>query len=39
MDAYMERSEKMDAFPLRCADVETCLMPNGSCALFDPRLG
>jgi hypothetical protein len=29
----------MGAFPLRRADVETYLMPDGSCVLFDPRLG
>jgi hypothetical protein len=29
----------MDDFPLRRADVETYLMPDGSCVLFDPRLG
>jgi len=29
----------MGAFPLRRADVETYLMPVGSCVLFDPRLG
>src|SRR6476661_3290069 len=29
----------MAAFPLRRADVETYLMPDGSCVLFDPRLG
>lgn len=29
----------MGAFPLRRADVETYLLPDGSCVLFDPRLG
>jgi hypothetical protein len=29
----------MRAFPLRRADVETYLMPDGSCVLFDPRQG
>ncbi len=29
----------MGAFPLRRADVETYLMPDGSCVLFDPRQG
>ncbi len=29
----------MGDFPLRRADVETYLMPDGSCVLFDPRLG
>jgi hypothetical protein len=28
-----------DSFPLRRADIETYLMPDGSCVLFDPRLG
>jgi hypothetical protein len=29
----------MGAFPLRRADVETYLMPDGSCVLFDPVQG
>ena len=29
----------MGAFPLQRADVETYLLPDGSCVLFDPRLG
>jgi hypothetical protein len=29
----------MGAFPLRRADVETYLMPDGSCVLFDPLQG
>ena len=29
----------MGAFPLRRAEVETYLLPDGSCVLFDPRLG
>ena len=29
----------MGAFPQQRADVETYLMPDGSCVLFDPRLG
>jgi Coenzyme PQQ synthesis protein D (PqqD) len=29
----------MGAFPLQRADVETYLMPDGSCVLFDPQAG
>ena len=29
----------MGAFPLQRVDVETYLMPDGSCVLFDPRQG
>jgi hypothetical protein len=29
----------MGDYPLQRADVETYLMPDGSCVLFDPRLG
>jgi Coenzyme PQQ synthesis protein D (PqqD) len=35
----MERSEDVSAFPLRRADVETYVLPDGSCVLFDPHLG
>jgi Coenzyme PQQ synthesis protein D (PqqD) len=34
----MGRSEKMGDYPLQRADVETYLLPDGSCVLFDPRV-